>query len=52
MLGAPPTGSGDIMSKNMRHEGVLTSSVVVTTTFFSSVTLTLFLYLIKSLGLI
>ena len=52
MLGSPTTVSCYIMSKNMRHEGVLTSSVVVTTTFFSSVTLTLFLYLIKSLGLI
>ena len=52
MLGSPTTVSCYIMSKNMGHEGVLTSSVVVTTTFFSSVTLTLFLYLIKSLGLI
>lgn len=52
MLGSPTTVSCYIMSKNMGHEGVLTSSVVVTTTFFSSVTLTLFLYLIKSFGLI
>lgn len=52
MLGSPTTVSCYIMSKNMGHEGVLTSSVVVTTTVFSSVTLTLFLYLIKSLGLI
>ena len=52
MLGSPTTVSCYIMSKNMGHEGVLTSSVVVATTFFSSVTLTLFLYLIKSFGLI
>ena len=33
MLGSPTTVSCYIMSKNMGHEGVLTSSVVVTTTF-------------------
>ncbi len=52
MLGSPTTASCYIMAKNLKHEGVLTSSVVVTTTFFSSVTLTLFLYLLKSFSLI
>ncbi|MDO4302535.1 MAG: AEC family transporter [Bacillota bacterium] len=52
MLGAPTTVSCYIMAKNMHHEGVLTSSVVVTTTFLSSITITAWLYLLKSLQLI
>ncbi len=34
MLGSPPAVSCYIMAKNMNHEGSLTSSVVVATTFF------------------
>ncbi len=52
MLGSPTTVSCYIMAKNLKHEGILTSSVVVATTFFSSVTLTFFLYLLKMLSLI
>jgi hypothetical protein len=52
MLGSPTTASCYIMAKNMNHEGVLTSSVVVTATFLSSITLTFWLYLLKSFGLI
>ncbi len=52
MLGSPTTVSCYIMAKNMKHEGILTSSIVVTTTFLSSVTLTTFLYILKYLGLI
>lgn len=52
MLGAPTTASCYIMAKNMGHEGVLTSSVVVSTTFLSSITLTFWLYVLKSYGLI
>lgn len=52
MLGSPTTVSCYIMAKNMKHPGVLTSSVVVATTFLSSVTLTFWLYLLKSLSLI
>ena len=52
MLGSPTTVSCYIMAKNMKHEGTLTSSVVVATTFLSSITLTVFLYLLKSLHLI
>lgn len=50
MLGAPTTVSCHIMAKNMRHEGVLTSSVVVTTTFLSSVTMTFWLFLLRHFG--
>lgn len=52
MLASPTTVSCYIMAKNMKHEGILTSSVVVTTTLLSSVTLTFWLYLLKSMGLI
>ena len=52
MLGAPTTVSCYIMAKNMKHEGTLTSSVVVATTFLSSITITFWLYLLKSFRLI
>lgn len=52
MLGAPTTPSCYVMAKSMGHEGVLTSSLVVATTFLSSITLTAFLFIFKSLGYI
>lgn len=52
MLGSPTTVSCYIMAKNMGHEGTLTSSVVVATTFLSSITLTAYLFLLRSMGLI
>ncbi len=52
MLGSPTTASCYIMAKNLKHEGILTSSVVVTTTFLSAATLTFFLYLLRSFSLI
>ncbi len=52
MLASPTTASCYIMAKNMGHKGTLTSSVVVATTFFSSVTLTFFLFILKAGGYI
>ncbi len=52
MLGSPTTVSCYIMAKNMEHEGTLTSSAVVATTFLSSITLTAYLFLLRSLNLI
>lgn len=52
MLGAPTTVSCYIMSRNMGHEGVLSSSCVVSTTFLSSVFITFWLYFLKNYGLI
>ena len=52
MLGSPTTPSCYIMAKNMGHDGTLTSSTVVATTFLSSITLTVYLFLLKSLGVI
>lgn len=48
----PTTASCYIMAKSMGHEGTLTSSVVMATTFLSSVTLTMYLFILRSLSLI
>ena len=52
MLGSATTVSCFVMARNMGHEGVLTSSVVAITTFGSAFTLTFWLYLLRSLGLV
>lgn len=52
MLGSATTVSCFVMAKNMGHEGVLTSSTVMLTTFFSAFTLTGWLFLLKILGLV
>lgn len=52
MLGSSTTPSCYIMARNMGHEGTLTSSVVMTTTFLCSITLTIALFLLRSMGLI
>ena len=52
MLGSPTTASCYIMAKNMGHDGVLTSSTVVSTTFLSSITLTAWIFILRSMGLI
>lgn len=52
MLGSATTPSCYIMAKNMGHEGVLTSGTVVATTFFSSVSLTFWIFVLKYIGMI
>ena len=52
MLGAPTTVTSYIMAKNMGNDWVLSSSVVVCTTLFSSVTITLWIFVLRSLGYI
>ena len=52
MLGSATTSSSFIMARNMGHEGVISSSAVMTTTLFSSFTLTLWLFILRSLGYI
>lgn len=49
MLGSATTGSCFVMAKNMGHKGVITSCSVMITTLFSSLTLTLWLFLLKSM---
>ncbi len=50
MLAAPTTPSCYIMAQNMGNDGVLTASVVVTTTLLAAVTLTGWIFVLKSLG--
>ena len=52
MLGSATTGSCYVMARNMGHEGVLTSSTVMLTTLFSAFTVTGWLYILRTLGLI
>jgi hypothetical protein len=52
MLAAPATPSCYIMAKNMNNDGVLTASIVVMTTLLAAFTLTGWIYLLKTLGLI
>ena len=52
MLGSATTVSCFVMAKNMGHEGVLTSSVVMLTTLCSAFTLTGWLYGLRSMGMV
>ncbi|MCI6788202.1 MAG: AEC family transporter [Oscillospiraceae bacterium] len=50
MLGSPTTPSAYVMSKNMGHEGVLTSSCIALTTLLSALTLTGWIFILRSGG--
>lgn len=52
MLGSVTTPAGYVMAKQMGHEGTLTGSVCVTTTFFSALTLTFWVFWARSRGYI
>ena len=52
MLGSATTVSSYVMAKNMGHEGTLSSGVVMLTTMLSAFTLTGWLYVLKSMGLV
>lgn len=52
MLGSATTISCYVMAKNMGHEGTLTSSVIMLTTLFCAFTLTGWLFVLRSIGLI
>ena len=52
MLGSITTPSCYVMAKQMGHEGTLTGSVCVTTTLFSALTLTGWLFILRSMGYI
>lgn len=52
MLAAPTTPSCYIMAKNMQNDGELTASVVVATTLFAAFTLTGWIFVLRTLGLI
>lgn len=50
MLASPTTPSCYIMAKSMKHEGTLTSSVIVLTTMCSAFTITGIIFVLKTLG--
>ena len=52
MLASPCTPTAYIMAKNMDGDDVLASSIIVTTTFFSSITLTFWIFILRSFGLL
>jgi predicted permease len=52
MLAAPATPTCYIMAKNMNNDGVLTASVVVATTLLAAFTLTFWIFLLRTMGLI
>jgi hypothetical protein len=52
MLAAPATPSCYIMAKSMNNDGVLTASVVVATTLLSAFSLTFWIFLLRTMGLI
>ena len=52
MLSSATTVSCYVMARDMGHEGVLTSSVVMLTTLFSAFTMTGWLYLLRSMGMV
>lgn len=52
MTGSSTTVSAFVMAKNMGHKGVLSSSVVMLTTLFSAFSITFWLTLLKTFGLV
>lgn len=52
MLAAPTTVSSYVMAKSMGNDEVLTSNIIVLTTLISSITLTIWVFVLKSLGCI
>lgn len=52
MVGSPTTVSCYVMARNMGYKGVLTSNVVMLATVLSSVSLTLWIFLLRLFGLL
>ena len=52
MLGSATTVTSFVMAKNMGHDGTLSSGVVMLTTLFSAFTLTGWLYILRSFGMV
>ena len=52
MLSSPTTPSCYILAKNMDNDGVLTASVIVMTTLLAAFTLTGWIFILKTVGLI
>lgn len=52
MLGSATTSSSFIMAKNMGHRGIISSSAVMVTTLLASFSLTLWLFILRTMGYI
>lgn len=52
MLGAPTTATAYVMSKSMGHEGTLSSSIIVLTTLFSAFTITVWIFILRSMNVL
>ncbi len=52
MLGSPSTPSGYIMAKNMGNDHVLANGIIVLTTLFAAITITGWIFLLRSLALL
>jgi len=52
MLGSATTVSCFVMARNMGHEGTLSSGVIMMTTLLSAFTLTMWLDVLRSFGLV
>ncbi|MBQ4578267.1 MAG: AEC family transporter [Clostridia bacterium] len=52
MLGSPSTPSGYIMAKQMGNDDVLANGIVVLTTLLAAVTITLWIFLLRSFALL
>ena len=52
MLAAPTTVSSYVMAKSMDNDHILASNVIVLTTLISSITLTAWVFLLRSIGVI
>lgn len=52
MLGSPTTVSSFVMAKNMGHDGALSANIVMITTLACAFTLTLWLYVLRYMGLV
>ncbi len=52
MMGAPTTPSSFIMARNMGHDGSMTANIIAGTTLFSAASVTLWLFLGRTLGVI
>ncbi len=52
MLGAPATPTGYIMAKNMNNDSALASGIVVLSMLVSPVTITLWIFTLKTLAYI
>lgn len=50
MLGSATTGSCFVMAKNTHHEGAITAFAIMVTTLLSALTLTAWLFLLRTLG--